>query len=116
MKRSLAALAAVLSAGCAGAPASRVHRQATSYAQPEPDPACRGNVAQCRAISGLEQVVVKVGVTAEGKVAFVDVLTPDLTTADAVEIRRALEGCVWKPAIGANGERVEGTITLAIQR
>ena len=58
----------------------------------------------------------KVGVSAEGKVAFVDVLTPDVTAADTVEIRRALDGCVWKPAVGPNGERVEGTFTLAIHR
>jgi hypothetical protein len=34
----------------------------------------------------------------------------------ALEVRRALEGCVWKPAVGPNGERVESTLTLAIQR
>ena len=85
-------------------------------AQPEPDPACRGNLSQCLTVTGLEQVVVKVGVSAEGRVAFIDVLTPQLTSADTVEIRRALEGCAWKPAVGPNGERVAGTLTLAIQR
>ncbi len=115
MKHLLAALAVAFAAGCAGAPA-HPRQQPTSLARPEPDPSCRGNLSQCLTVTGLEQVVVKVGVSAAGKVAFIDVLTPDLTTADTVEIRRALEGCAWKPAIGPNGERVEGTLTLAIQR
>ncbi len=116
MKRTLAAFALVALAGCAGAPTAHTRQQPVSTAHPEPDPACRGNLAQCLTVTGLEQVVVKVGVSAEGRVAFIDVLTPELTSADAVEIRRALEGCVWKPAIGPNGERVAGTLTLAIQR
>ena len=118
MKRSVAALAVVLAAGCAGARGSTagMRQQPAATSQPEPDPACLGIVSQCRAISGLEQVVMKVGVNPQGRVAFLDVLTPDLTAADAVEIRRALEGCVWKPAVGPNGERVEGTFTLALQR
>ncbi len=97
-------------------PAAHTNQQPVARAQPEPDPACFGLVSQCPAIGGLQQVVMKVGVNTEGKVAFVDVLTPPLTTADTIELRRALEGCVWKPAIGPNGERVDGTFTLAIQR
>ncbi len=116
MKRALAAFAVAALAACAGAPAAHTRQQPVSTARPEPDPACRGNLSQCLVVTGLEQVVVKVGVSAEGTVAFIDVLTPELTSADAVEIRRALEGCAWKPAIGANGERVAGTLTLAIQR
>ncbi len=115
MRRTLAALAVALAA-CAGAPAGHTRQLATSSARPEPDPACRGNLSQGLAVRGLEQVVVKVGVSAEGKLAFIDVLTPELTSADTVEIRRALEGCMWKPAVDANGERVAGTLTLAIQR
>jgi hypothetical protein len=119
MKRTVAALAVALAAaGCAtaGAPAASTRDRPASYARPEPDPSCRGNLAQCLTVTGLEQVIVKVGVSREGKVAFLDVLTPDLTDADNLEIRRALEGCVWKPAVGPDGERVEGTLTLAIQR
>ncbi len=117
MKRALAALAVALAAfACSGARVGHTRQQPADSARPEPDPACRGNLSQCLGLSGIEQVVVKVGVTAEGKVAFVDVLTPDLTPADTVEIRRALEGCLWKPALDANGERVAGMITLAIQR
>jgi hypothetical protein len=115
MKRLLAALALAVAAGCAG-PSGHTRNQPAAYGHPEPDPACRGNLAQCLTITGLEQVTVKVGVSREGKVAFLDVLTPGLTDADNLEIRRALEGCVWKPAIGPDGERVEGTLTLAIQR
>ena len=116
MKRALAAFAVAVLAGCAGAPVAHTRQQPTSSAQPEPDPACRGNLSQCLTVTGLEQVVVKVGVSPEGRVAFIDVLTPQLTSADTVEIRRALEGCAWKPAIGPNGERVAGTLALAIQR
>ncbi len=115
MTRSLAALA-LAAAACAGAPVAHTRQQPERYAEPEPDPACHGNLAQCLTGAGLEQVVVKVGVSAEGKITFVDVLTPPVTTADTVEIRRALEGCIWKPALGPDGERVEGTLTLAIQR
>ena len=115
MKRSVAALAVMVAAGCAGSSAHTRERPA-GYARPEPDPACHGNLSQCLTVTGLEQVIVKVGVSREGKVAFLDILTPDLTAADNVEIRRALEGCVWKPAIGPDGERVDGTLTLAIQR
>jgi len=118
MKACAASLAVVLAAGCAGVRGSTagLRQQPTATSHPEPDPACVGIVSQCPAISGLQQVVMKVGVNREGKLAFLDVLTPDLTAADTVEIRRALEGCVWKPAIGPNGELVEGTFTLAIQR
>ncbi len=114
MRRSLAALAAALAAACATAQHTR--QQPASAARPEPDPACLGIVSQCPAISGLQQVVMKVGVNREGHVAFLDVLVPDLTSADTLEVRRALDRCVWKPAVGPNGERVEGTFTLAIQR
>jgi hypothetical protein len=120
MKRFLAAVAVVLAAGCASsgarAPAGHTRKEAPAYGEPEPDPSCRGNLAQCLTVTGLEQVVVRIGVSREGKVAFLDVLTPELTAADAVELRRTLEACIWKPAVGPDGERVEGTLTLAIQR
>ncbi len=115
MRRVIAALAVVLAAGCMGSTA-HTRSQPVGYSAPEPDPSCLGIVAQCRTISGVQQVVMKVGVSREGKVAFLDILTPELTAADAVEVRRALDGCMWKPAVGPNGERVEGTFTLAIQR
>ncbi len=105
----------LLAAGCMTTSAHTRGRQET-YARPEPDPACHGVLSQCLADSGLERVVVKVGVSHEGKVSLLDVLTPDLTDADNLEIRRALEGCMWKPAVGPDGARVEGTFTLAIQR
>ena len=115
MKRPLAALALVLAAACM-ATTSHPRGQQTSYARPEPDPACHGLLSRCLADTGLERVVVKVGVAGDGTAALLDVLTPDLTDADTVEIRRALEGCAWKPAVGPDGARVAGTLTLAIQR
>ncbi len=41
---------------------------------------------------------------------------PDLTPVAAVEVRRAFEACRWKPAVGPDGERVEGSVTLAVHR
>ncbi len=116
MKRILAALAVVLASGCTVARSAHTPQLQTNTSQPEPDPACRGNLAQCLTVTGLEQVVVKVGVSAEGRIEFVDVLTPALTPQDAVEVRRALDGCAWKPAVGPNGERTAGSFTLAIHR
>ncbi len=116
MKRSVAAVVLVTACTFARTPAAHTNPQPVGRSHPEPDPACFGVVAQCRAISGLQQVVMTVGVNEDGKVAFLDVLTPSLTAEDAVEIRRALEGCAWKPAVGPNGERVQGKFTLAIQR
>jgi hypothetical protein len=114
MKRSLAALAVAVAACAPLAPQTR--NEARAYARPEPDPSCRGQLSQCLTVTGLEQVTVKVAVSEEGRLSFVDVLTPGLTDSDNLEIRRALEGCMWKPAVDAAGRRVEGTFTLAIQR
>jgi hypothetical protein len=116
VRRFAAALALILAAACAGVPAAHTPQTRAESGKPEPDPACHGNLAQCLEDTGLERVIVKVGVSREGKIAFLDVLTPDLTSSDYLELRRALEGCLWKPAVGADGERVEGTLTLAIQR
>ncbi|HET8538991.1 MAG TPA: hypothetical protein VFL83_03865 [Anaeromyxobacter sp.] len=115
MRRSLAGLAVALLAACVG-PSAHTRSRAAGYGHPEQDPSCHGNLSQCLSDTGIERVVVKVGVSREGKLAFLDVLTPELTDADALELRRALEGCIWKPAIGPDGTRVEGTLTLAIQR
>lgn len=113
MRPPLAALALAVATACA---TPQTRNEPKAYGHPEPDPSCRGNLSQCLAVTGLEQVVVKVGVSREGKLAFLDVLTPALTDADYAELRRALEGCAWQPAVGPDGERVEGTLTLAIQR
>lgn len=108
-------LAVALAAGCATAP-RHVEERAGSLARPEPDPACRGTVQGLLAANGLEQVTVKVAVSRAGTPALVQVLTPDLTPAAAVEVRRAFETCRWKPAVGPDGALAEGSITLAIQR
>jgi hypothetical protein len=117
MKRSLAALALVLAAGCM-ATTAHTRGQQTTYARPEPDPASHGILSLSQGLpdGGLERVVAKLGVTGDGQLVLLDLLTPDLTDADNLEIRRALEGCAWKPAIGPDGARVAGTLTLAVQR
>lgn len=108
-------LAAALAAGCA-ARQPHVDERNAALARPEPDPSCHGTVRGLLDVNGLEQVVVKVTVTAEGRPSLVEVLTPDLTPMAAVEVRRAFERCAWKPAVGPDGERVEGSLTLAVRR
>jgi hypothetical protein len=111
--RNALAAAAALAAACATAP--RPAERADALARPEPDPACRGTVQGLLVVNGLEQVTVKVAVARDGTASLVHVLTPDLTPAAALELRRAFEACRWKPAVGPGGEPVEGTFTLAVQ-
>jgi len=112
--RTALGIAAALATACATA--SKTPERPDALARPEPDPACRGTVQGLLAVNGLEQVTVKVAVTREGRPSLVQVLTPDLTPAAALEVRRALESCAWKPAVGPEGNPVEGNLTLAIRR
>ncbi len=64
------------------------------------------------AANGLEQVAVKIGVDRSGKPMLIEFLTPDLSPAAALELRRAFAQCIWKPALGPDGEPEEGSITL----
>ena len=114
MRARIALVIAALAAACATA--SRTPERPDAFARPEPDPACRGTVQGLLARSGLEQVTVKVAVTPEGKPTLVQVLTPDLTPAAALEVRRAFEDCRWKPAVDPEGRPIEGNLTLAIHR
>jgi hypothetical protein len=111
----LLALAAAVAVACAARQPHADERRA-ALARPEPDPSCRGTVQGLLDVNGLEQVTVEVTVTREGRPALVEILTPDLTPVAAAEVRRAFESCLWKPAVGPDGERIEGSVTLAIQR
>jgi hypothetical protein len=105
---------AALAAACATA--SRTPERPEALARPEPDPACRGTVQGLLARNDLEQVTVKVAVTPRGTPSLVQVLTPDLTPAAALEVRRAFESCSWKPAVDPEGRPIEGSLTFAIHR
>lgn len=117
MKRlALVAVSPLLALACAGPRQHHVDERPAGYARPEPDPSCRGAVVACLSVNGLEQVTVRVAVSREGSPAVLDILTPELTPAAALEVRRAFESCRWKPAVGPNGERTDATVTLAIRR
>lgn len=97
----LALLAAAL-AGCAARP-GRVHDSPAAYARPEPDPGCRETVQAPLAANGLERITVKVEVSREGRLALLEFLEPDLSPSARLELRRAMEGCIWKPVLDAEG-------------
>jgi hypothetical protein len=85
-------------AGCLGAPqrAQRMPEAPSALAQPEPDPACQGTVRQVLAAHALDRVVVGLALGADGK-ATVQFFHPDLTPAQADDLRRAMGSCLWTP-------------------
>lgn len=110
-----AALAVLLLAACAGpgAPAAgRVPDAPTAHARPEPDPGCRATVQAPLAANGLEQVTVKIAADAQGKPVLIQFLSPDLTPAAMLELRRAFESCLWKPDVGPDGQPRAWTTTI----
>jgi hypothetical protein len=102
---ALLALLTAATAGCAAAPArpERVRDSPAAFAHPEPDPGCRATVQEPLAANGLERVTVKVEVGPQGKLALVEFLEPDLSPAARLELRRAMEGCIWQPVLDAEG-------------
>ncbi len=101
--------------GCAAGGAARTGQMpetAAALARPEPDPTCRATVRAPLVANGLERVTVKVGVDHAGKLTVLEFLAPDLTPAAALELRRAFDQCVWKPAIGPDGQPRDALTTL----
>ena len=93
--------AALLAAGC-GAPGPRPLSSRTAFALPEPDPASRGTVQGPRLLTEAEQVVVRMGRDAEGRVVVLQVLSPVLTPEQQEEVRRAFSlGGFRRPAPAA---------------
>lgn len=90
-----AALALVLLA-CAGS--RPLPERAAATALPEPDPACRAVVADAMRLRGIERVTVRVALVKER--ARVDLLAPELTPAQADDVRRAFADCAWRPGEG----------------
>ncbi len=106
-------LAGAAALACAGARGG-IPESAAGTALPEPDPTCRGTVQDKLVVEGIEQVRVAVDVDQTGKLALVQFLTPALTPAQTVELRRALEGCAWRPGVGPDGEPVSSHAELLI--
>jgi len=110
-------LAALLGAvtGCAGPGAARTGQMpesAAAYARPEPDPSCRATVRAPLVANGIERVAVKVAVDRTGKATVLEFLSPDLTPAASLELRRAFEQCAWKPSVGPDGQPRDALTTL----
>ena len=108
----LAALAALAAAGCAAPRPERVRDTPAAYAHPEPDPGCRATVQEPMAAHGLERVTIQLAADAAGKVVLVQFLSPDLTPAAMLELRRAFESCIWKPDIAPDGQPRSWTTTF----
>jgi hypothetical protein len=111
------AAAGLVVAGCASpgpqaARPERIRDAPAAYALPEPDPGCRATVQEPLAAHGLERVTIKVAVGAGGKPVLVEFLSPDLTPAAMLELRRAVEQCVWKPEITPDGQARAWTTTF----
>lgn len=113
----LAAAALLACAGAGGATdRDAVPEAAAATALPEPDPTCRGTVQDRLLVEGVEQVRVAVDVDRSGRLALVQFLTPELTPSQMVELRRALEGCAWRPGVGPEGEPVSASAVLVFGR
>jgi hypothetical protein len=87
-------------------PVPQMPERAAAYAQPEPDPACRGMVQESLAARGLDRVVVKLARAPDGGVRVVELVAPDLTPAAKVELTRAFGECAWSPPPPAEGAPV----------
>jgi hypothetical protein len=113
-----AVVAALLAAaaGCAGAGGAartgQMPEAAAAYARPEPDPTCRATVRAPLIANGLERVTVKVAVDRTGKLTVLEFLSPDLTPAASLELRRAFAQCAWKPSVGPDGQPRDALTTL----
>lgn len=115
--RALAPLAALASlAACATpAPPERVPESPAALARAEPDPACKGTVRERLLAHGLEQVTVALDVDAGGGARLARVLSPELTPAQAEDVRRAFESCPWLPAAPGAGLGPDGRRTATVQ-
>jgi hypothetical protein len=105
--RAVVPLAALL-LGCATPRPPEVKERAAGHAAPEPNKGCANNVQRALLATNLEQVSVRVTLLDRGAVRL-SLLAPELTAAQAEEMRRAFSTCRWLP--GPNGEPT-GTITF----
>lgn len=78
---------------------------AREYARPESDPSARETALDKSALSGIEQVTVRVARAPDGSVRVVGFLTPGLTEAQKAEIASAVERGDLAPGAAAEGVR-----------
>jgi hypothetical protein len=109
MRALVAGVALALVLGCVGP--RPLPERALSTAHPEPDPACRTAVADSMKLTGVERITVRVGLAKHQ--AAVDLLAPELTPAEAAEVRRAFAECAWRPG---EGGATTGTIVFSLPR
>jgi hypothetical protein len=104
----LAALA--LAPACATTPPRppEMREGPAAAAIPVPDPACAENVQRALLVTNVEQVQVRVTLLDQRAVRL-SLLAPELTPAQAEEMRSACADCPWRP--GENGEPT-GTVTF----
>ena len=109
-------LAAALLACAQGSSArrERMPEASAALATPEPDPACRGTVQQRLLVEGIDQITVELAVDPKGAVTVDRVLAPDLTPAEAEDLRAALGRCIWTPA--ETGRSAHATLVLTAPR
>jgi hypothetical protein len=107
-------LGAALAAHARGAEPERIPPPPAAYSLPVLDTADRGTPRDQLRPYGLDKVVVKVTGLGLHPPPRIDVLTPDLTPATAFELREAFPECIWKPALGPNGEPVKREVTLLV--
>lgn len=98
-------------AACAADASRRMPEAQYALAHPEPDPACRDLVGGMLAVRGIDQVTAAVAVDPAGGAEVVRFLAPDLTPAQADDLRRAMAGCSW--SLGPrDGGAASGDVTF----
>jgi len=101
------------SAGATGRASSPPPGARAQQATPEPDPGCRATVQAPLATLGLSQVTVQLALDpARGRVQLVEVLAPELSPADAQQLRLAFEQCPWRPTVDQEGNAQTWTQTF----
>jgi hypothetical protein len=90
-----------LALGCATARPPETRERPAGYAKPVSDPALADNVQVPVAplVGPMDQVSVRVRAT-DHPLSRMEVLAPELTAAQAEEMRRALVDCACRPAEG----------------
>jgi hypothetical protein len=101
--RRLAALLALLlaafaTAGCAASGSAQRHPESPSaLARPEPDPVDHGTPRDRLLVSGTEQVTIAAAADVGAAPRVARVLAPELTVAQADDVRRANPALPWAP-------------------
>jgi hypothetical protein len=118
---------ALLAASCSLLAGCALHRSQTpgaqaEYALPTRNPGTRATVQEPLEQNQIDQVSMKAAAfdVRPGTVwtgwEWRDIARPALSPSEALEVRRAFPECIWKPAVGPNGEPAQATISLTVQR